>query len=295
MVLTAAVWPKWRVWTIDADRYLALERAQAAASWFGITADEVAATTLEGIGRRLHGTVEPTRALWPWIVAQGSRNRLRRAGLPFCPGCLAADEQPYFRLDWRIAWVVGCAHHRTRLLDRCDRCRAIVEPHRSVAATGDLAHCVQCGFDLRRSPCHPVDADAMEFQLLADDVFASGTGRWGNTQLLAPEWFHRARSLAVKDVCKIDSRGAAALGHRQIGLWLELQAPAEREARMRVLLSLIAGSSPPAMSAESREIPRRVGKSVARKRSFVLTPQAPVAKSRVQEDWARWLRRNRLW
>ena len=299
MNLTSAIWPGWRVWTRDADRHLGPERVRAAADWFQVPTETVAGTTLDSIGHALHGNADPSLPLWPWVVALGSRNRLRRGGLPFCPGCLATDAQPYYRLDWRLAWIVACDLHGTRLLDRCDRCKAIVEPHRSVATMGDLAHCVGCGFDLRACKGYPVDAGAMAFQRLATGVHACGTGSWGDEQIPARQWFSRARSLVVKGICQIDGHGAAELGNRQIGLWLELQGPAEREARLKVLFHLISGSSPPAFRTERKARPTGAARRPPVKNRAsgkgLLASRAPVAKARVQEDWARWLRRNRLW
>ncbi|WP_370877069.1 TniQ family protein [Acidovorax sp. A1169] len=297
LVLTSAIWPKWRVWTVDADRSLADEHVRRVASWFGLPPEKVTSATLMGIGQRLHGSLKPNLPLWPWIVSLGNRNRLRRAGMPFCPECLASDTQPYYRLDWRLAWIVGCELHGARLVDRCERCGAVAEPHRSVAATGDLAHCVACGFDLRCTQRSPVDIQALGFQLLATRVFNSGAGDWGNASISASEWFRRMRSLAIKDLCKVDKRGAAALGNRQIGLWFELQGPIEREARMRVLSRLVSevdGPPPRAVGYAAVRCqgkrPRAATKSVPKKIKMV-----PIAKARVQEDWARWLRRNRLW
>jgi hypothetical protein len=41
----------------------------------------------------------------------------------FCPACLA-ERQPYFRLDWRLAFVTACPRHRLPLFERCDYCKA---------------------------------------------------------------------------------------------------------------------------------------------------------------------------
>jgi hypothetical protein len=41
----------------------------------------------------------------------------------FCPGCLAG-RQPYYRLEWRLAFVTACPRHRLPLLERCEYCKA---------------------------------------------------------------------------------------------------------------------------------------------------------------------------
>lgn len=296
LVLTGAIWPEWRIWTVDADRQISREHAQVAAIWFKLPVEAVCACTLTAVGEKLHGNVDAHRPLWPWIVAQGNRNRLRRAGLPFCPKCLADDIQPYYRLEWRLAWMVGCERHGVRLVDRCDRCHAICEPHRSTAATGDLAHCVECGFDLRCSRCEPVDDQALSLQLRANEIFTAGVAVWGSDQVSRMEWFQRARSLLVKDLCQVDAQRATAMGYRQIGLWFELQGPMEREARLKVLAGLLSGDAPPAVRPAGCRRAAHSAKSLQVKKPRARRPRtSPLARERVQEAWARWLRRNRLW
>ena len=296
LVLTGDIWPGWRIWTMDADRQLSPEHAQVAAIWFKLPVQAVCACTLTAAGEKLHGSADPHRPLWPWIVAQGNRNRWRRAGLPFCPKCLAEDSQPYYRLEWRLAWVVGCEIHGVRLVDRCDRCHAICEPHRSNAATGDLAHCVECGFDLRRSRCEPVDSQAMGFQLRANEIFGSDVANWGDEDVSRTEWFQRARSLLGRDLCQVDDRRAAEMGHRQIGLWFELQGPIEREARLMALAGLLNAEFPPLVHPGAcGRVTRSAKSSGAGRRRVQRSRTSPLPKARVQESWARWLRRNRLW
>lgn len=296
LVLTGAIWPGWRIWTVDADRQLSAERAQVAAIWFRLPVEMVCASTLLMAGKKLLGSADSRRPLWPWILAQGSRNRLRRAGLPFCPKCLADDAKPYYRLEWRLAWVVGCKLHGVRLVDRCDRCHAICEPHRSTAATGDLAHCVECGFDLRRSMCEPVCALALSFQRRADDIYGREWAAWGDETVSRMEWFQRARSLLANDLCQVNDQSAVAMGHRQIGLSFELQGPMEREARLTALEGLLnGGAPPPVLHADRLCMPRPAQLSHVKKFRVRQARTSPLERERVQKAWARWLRRNRLW
>jgi len=296
LVLTGAIWPKWRIWTIDADRMLSPEHAKVVAAWFRLPVEVVRACTLMSVGEKLHGSMDLCRPLWPWIVAQGTRNRLRRAGLPFCPTCIADDIQPYYRLEWRLAWVVGCELHGVRLVDRCDRCHAICEPHRSTAATGDLAHCVECGLDLRRTKCEPVDDQALKFQRRANEVFSAEWATWGGEEISRMEWFQRARSLLKKEICKVDDDSAAAMGYRQTGLWFELQGPMEREARLHVLANILEGDPPLDVHlASCPSAPLSAQSSKLNRPRFRQPRTSPLDRASVQEAWARWLRRNRLW
>lgn len=47
-------------------------------------------------------------------------------GLQFCPKCLAADPEPYFRKRWRVAFYTWCTIHDTMLHERCPQCGAPV-------------------------------------------------------------------------------------------------------------------------------------------------------------------------
>jgi len=81
-----------------------------------LTPGAVGGMTLAGFGART--LLLPLRAdLWP-----GRRGRRQAAWLQFCPHCLAEDEQPYFRREWRLATTIACARHGSRLLDRCPDC-----------------------------------------------------------------------------------------------------------------------------------------------------------------------------
>lgn len=296
LVLAGAIWPGWRMWTVDADRQLSADRALTAAQWFRLPVEVVVASTLSATVKALHGVSFSERPLCPWILSQGNRNRLKRAGLAFCPKCLAEDIEPFYRIDWRAAWVVGCEIHGARLVDRCDRCNAICEPHRSSAATGDLAHCVRCGFDLRRSKCEQVDRSALCLQQLMTNVLLVEQAAWGAEIVSRTEWFQRARCLLAKDLCRVDGKSAAAMGHRHIGLSFELQGPMEREARLKALAGLLMGGDPPAVrTADARGVAGGAKSSRTKRRRAMRVSNKPLPRERVQEAWARWLRRNRLW
>ncbi len=82
----------------------------------GLTPEAVGGMTLAGIGAR--ALLLPLRA----DLSPGRRGRRQAAWLQFCPQCLAEDEQPYFRRQWRLVTTIVCARHGSRLLDRCPAC-----------------------------------------------------------------------------------------------------------------------------------------------------------------------------
>jgi hypothetical protein len=61
----------------------------------------------------------PPLSFWcPW----GSSWRVRYA---FCPQCIIEQEITHIRWDWCFAALIGCAEHRSSLLDACPTCGAV--------------------------------------------------------------------------------------------------------------------------------------------------------------------------
>jgi TniQ len=98
---------------------------------------------------------------WPWLIPIGRSHRSGAiAGFQFCPLCLSSSE-PYFRWQWRIAFVCCCPVHRVLLVDRCPECRASI--HASAQGLWGLRddprmeylirmeRCRSCRFDLRHA------------------------------------------------------------------------------------------------------------------------------------------------
>ncbi len=80
-------------------------------------------------------------------LSPGRRGRRQAAWLQFCPQCLAEDEEPYFRREWRLATTIVCARHGSRLLDRCPACGQGLAPINQ-ASLRPQNDCATCGFDL---------------------------------------------------------------------------------------------------------------------------------------------------
>jgi hypothetical protein len=61
-----------------------------------------------------------------WVLDRRRVGHTHRVGAwtQACPRCLAADEAPFFRNAWRLAFVTECMVHNVKLIDRCPRCRA---------------------------------------------------------------------------------------------------------------------------------------------------------------------------
>lgn len=189
LVLTGDVWPKWRIWTQDADRFLDDERIEPLCAVSGITKESLRAATLYPVTSQITGGNPPGKAVWPWMLTLGARNTKRRSGLQYCPSCLAEDAAPYYRLQWRFAWHVGCEKHGCSLHDRCHVCDAPVEPHRLLAEDQRGSLCASCKADLRNAIPTPCAASALAFQRMADHVALHRQAQYLGQIIDAHYWF----------------------------------------------------------------------------------------------------------
>lgn len=154
-------------------------------------------------------------AVWPWTLAQGSRNRKRRGGLQYCPGCLMSDRKPYYRLQWRLAWHICCPTHGLCLLDRCPRCNAPLEPQRLSAEVRHLATCATCKCDLRDADTSALEPTALAFQVAADKVITAGYGCYGGEKLAVDGWFRLSRYfvMLLRKIALSSPKGLTALAN----------------------------------------------------------------------------------
>ena len=198
LVLTGEIWPKWRVWTRDADRFLDDAPLNKLIAPAGISLSCFRAATLKSVAERVTTGPLPGKAVWPWILALGARNTKRRSGLQYCPACLRNDRIPYYRLQWRLAWHVGCEHHHCAILDRCPHCAAPLEPHRLHAEDGHVAVCATCKGDLRDvGAITPCSDDVMAFQDAGDEAIRHGSGQFMAHRTETDAWFAGASFLSA--------------------------------------------------------------------------------------------------
>lgn len=193
LTLTGAVWPKWRVWTVDPDRGLPPERSDSISKVSGVPVCDLQAAALRPAAERIAGRRLPARIIWPWVLALGTQNRSRRCGQQFCPICLAEGPQAYFRRSWRFAWHTSCDAHHVELFQRCCSCGAIVVPHALMAEDRHLTVCSNCKHYLSLCDPRPADSRALTFQRSADSALVTGVARIGDAIRPAHEWFALAR------------------------------------------------------------------------------------------------------
>jgi len=193
LVLTGEVWPRWRAWVRDLDRGVSEERLFALAKVSGIPTKVFEAASLRPMVGGITTESLDNLAVWPWVLALGYKNRKRLGGLQYCPACLAIDQRPYYRLQWRLAWHVSCSVHNTQLHDRCWNCSASVQPHRLQAEDKHLALCSSCRNDLREARFVVDSGSSFAFQQTADEVIRKGYGYYGRQKVSSKEWFQLSR------------------------------------------------------------------------------------------------------
>ncbi len=188
LVLTGVLWPKSRFWTTDPDRWIGFEELKILSEYSGINAAEIEGAMLRATAERVCINLR-RQSVWPWILALGTRNRKRCGGWQFCPECLAADEQPYFRLRWRFAWHTSCSSHNCTLLDSCPHCLAPIMPHLLVAQDSLLSICPICRQKISKSSSAATSVDLLRFQAMADLCVTEKSGNHFDSNISTAEWF----------------------------------------------------------------------------------------------------------
>lgn len=216
MVLTGVIWPHRRVWITDPDRGFTKADYEILSTLSGVKSEDFAKMALSSTAERIAGYQVSKTIAWPWILALGSRNRLRHGGQQFCPVCFGEDKSPYYRKQWRYAWHTACPFHKIALADRCDQCGSPIEPHRLLAEDKHLAQCARCKFDLRLSTIKLVPSEMLQFQESADSVLCNNRGLFGKNPVNAAQWF-----LAVRLYCGLIRR-ACQRKHSQLANMLRI-------------------------------------------------------------------------
>ncbi|MCF8205850.1 MAG: TniQ family protein [Methylotenera sp.] len=290
MVLTGVLWPRWRAWTRDLDRGVSEDRMDVLAARSGLCRNQLEEATLRPVVRTIAPHFVESKTSWPWVMAQGSRNRRRFGGLQYCPECLVEDPQPYFRRRWRLAWHIGCEQHRCLLADHCGHCRAPVEPHRCRARDEVQTLCPNCRGDLRTVKTAPACTDMLAFQRSADAVLSTGGGTWAGESMEPAAWFGAARRHAGG---RIRLLGTDVAPSSLSALPLVLQRPSERVVRLRMAYRGMQGLEKGNVLADAA----RPAWDGVRGRAFLASgklPPSPRSPAKVHGDWVRLLRRLRV-
>ncbi|MBW8469727.1 MAG: TniQ family protein [Thiobacillus sp.] len=137
----------------DPDIKISVREARWLADLSTLSTDEIASMTIE---EPTHEPVRVTRSRHPLWVIPSRTYKAPRWGSMLCPDCLAEGDEPYFRLQWRMAYNLSCARHHRWLIDQCPGCGHAPWPTGSSVrmalspAYTSHAFCWACGFDLRQ-------------------------------------------------------------------------------------------------------------------------------------------------
>jgi hypothetical protein len=109
-------------------------------------------------------------ALTPLLLPlRENARRNRSTWMQYCPLCLADDDAPYFRRQWRLASRASCFVHDCGLRDRCPACRSGIASF-DQAELVPQHFCARCGFDLRAAPKASVKAAARRLERAVADM-----------------------------------------------------------------------------------------------------------------------------
>ncbi len=144
LILTNSIWPNWRIWTIDRDRKLTEEQLKPLIAVLDKPSYYFDQAFLYPIASLVTAKNLSSCAIWPWMLCYGVRNRRTHAGIQYCPACIRADKDPYYRVNWRYAWNVVCTEHNCHLLDECQQCFKPIQIQRISTEQKSLAYCFNC-------------------------------------------------------------------------------------------------------------------------------------------------------
>lgn len=164
----------------DLDRTAGPELIRVLSTHTGVDARDIRDRTFARWVGQIFGE-DDGRCRLDWLPPIGSEKARRSFGQQYCPACLASDEVPYFRLEWRLRFVALCPVHKCLLADRCPACASPIYVLR-VSRRGHRLFCRACGTDFSTAPVMPVsDEDILvhsAFMSVIDERWAI-IGGWG--------------------------------------------------------------------------------------------------------------------
>lgn len=140
-----------------------------------------------------------------WLRARYGRNALK-FGPMFCPQCLASDQIPHFRLEWRFGFHTTCFVHECMLLDQCPYCltapwpsgcglRSEVHPHFE-----NFRFCWHCGQDISSIVGNRVKSNLDLYDRLREGSTSTSMREYPTIEVLS----------AVRSVCQAFLRSRAS-------------------------------------------------------------------------------------
>ncbi len=168
-----ALWHRYHTRLLDFDRYLSKEMMDTLVAVSGVSERRIRNMTLKPVMNRIFKSPHGKYSFWYLFLPIGKRGIFRTQGTYFCPEYLRSPT-PYLKKEWRMAWNTGCDVHKTRLINRCERCGIAYSPNLLGFDTPHILLCSSCGFDLRISETDAADNDALNFQTTLNEIAFHG-------------------------------------------------------------------------------------------------------------------------
>lgn len=149
-------------------------------------------------------------------------------GPMYCPSCLGTDSVPYFRLIWRLGFVIACPLHKTQLHDHCQQCgnapwpsgcglQGMVNPE-----FRSLRYCWHCSSDLSALPSIELDGTNDLTDWLRKDSVRIGELNVPTFEALG----------ALRAICQVFLRNRSRTCiERSGGQWAQLASNLSEEAK----------------------------------------------------------------
>lgn len=171
------------------------------------------------------------------IIPLGISNQKRKNfGTLYCPKCLS-KKFPYFKKKWRLTTSITCVECKTRLKDRCDKCKRPIAYHLNnlsgnisdILYPQSLRFC-QCGHDLSIISIYdmPPTEIEIEYQNFMDKTINNGYNHitqysflfLEGFNLLVKKYLHNCKNNRLREsLTKKLKRKNLPSGKKDLGLW----------------------------------------------------------------------------
>ncbi len=158
-----AVWQQNSLWYRDLDRYIPENLIAKLSKKSMLSYQQIENLTLSSMIKKLAPDSLANKYKWGLLLPLGQKGSVRTNGLYFCPKCLA-DDTPYIKKEWKMAWCVACSTHKTQLMLACEKCNHIFSPHALSYEQTNIYLCANCNYDLRKSKTKKADKNIIQFQ-----------------------------------------------------------------------------------------------------------------------------------
>jgi hypothetical protein len=143
-------------WNRDIDCFIDSNHISQISTRTGLSESEIFKTTIKSYEGILFSKLNS--GFNKWILPCGIYHRTRKSNwIVYCPLCLTADPEPYFRKNWRLAFFTVCPVHQIHMLDTCSKCGRPINffrqelGRRSKYTVNSIVFCAYCGYDLREA------------------------------------------------------------------------------------------------------------------------------------------------